>query len=85
MKKNNMKSWIEKTENLNINKSLSVGLTVKDCFGSQGVIVKIIPETDDFHGVIYVWQSEKLNYGDDNCEHYSYQGWKRMLRIIDDC
>ena len=27
----------------------------------------------------------KLNYGDDNCEHYSYQGWKIMLRIIDDC
>lgn len=41
---------------------------------------------DDFdlevdHGTVYVWQSERTQYGDDNCEHYSYLNWSENLRL----
>lgn len=59
------------------------GSHVVDSFGNEGIVVKIIPGTDnENHGAVYVWQMNKLNYGADNCEHYSHFKWSDFLKIL---
>ncbi len=77
--------WIDKTLKLNINKAIKRGDVVIDFFGDKGVVVKIKPGVDDEnHGTIHVWQSERYEYGADNCEHYPEFGWQEKLRILDE-
>jgi hypothetical protein len=76
-------AWWDKNERVNADKDLKLGDTVTDADKNIGVVVKIVPASEDFHGVIYVWQRDRFNYGDDNCEHYSADSWKRHLRIVD--
>ena len=64
-------------------KELKVGDEVRDQDGHRGIVVKIEKGTDDVnHGVVYVWQSERYEYGQDNCEHYVEFGWQRSLRVV---
>lgn len=82
----NLEQWLIKTEKMNFQKELKRGDEVIDRFGDKGIVVKIEkPEepTIEDHGTIYVWQSEQVNYGGDNCQHYSFLGWEKMLRILD--
>lgn len=82
MNKTDRKNWTEKTTRLNLNRSLAVGDSVIDIDKNRGIVVKIVPGTSDIdHGAIYVWQSERFEYGADNCEHYSQVAWKSTLRI----
>ena len=54
-----------------------------DIHKHKGIVVKIVPGYDiEDHGTIYVWQSERTNYGADNCEHYVYHNWEKVLKII---
>lgn len=80
-------AWTSKTKKLNIDRVLSVGNIVTDMWGSKGVVVKIVmPEncsSFEDHGTVFVWQSEKVEYGSDNCEHYPFHSWKELLRIHD--
>lgn len=82
------KAWIEKTQRLNEGIELKRGMEVKDVYGKKGIVVKIIPENPENpieeHGAIYLWQSEKTEYGADNCEHYCYHNWQSFLRIQDE-
>ena len=76
--------WQKKTEKLNSERTLAIGDQVVDLYGSKGVVVRIdIPNNPCFenHGTVYVWQSEKTEYGSDNCEHYTFIDWKKLLRI----
>lgn len=64
---------------------LKRGDEVIDIWGSKGIVVKIVkPEnpTVEDHGMIFVWQSERTDYGADNCEHYVYHDWEKVLRIV---
>lgn len=77
-------AWIEETKKRNAGKTIRPGMQVVDCFGHRGIVVVVDhPEnvTAEDHGTIAVWQKDKLHYGDDNCEHYSFHGWETMLRI----
>jgi hypothetical protein len=59
---------------------LELGDNVIDFNGHKGIVVNIIPGTsDENHGMIAVWQSERTGHGDDNCEHYVEFGWERVL------
>jgi hypothetical protein len=79
----NMSEWSKKAREFNGDKSIELGDIVVDFFGSKGVIVKVVKSTNDFHGTIYAWQMDKLGYGADNCEHYSYDGWQDNLMILE--
>lgn len=68
MKNNNI---FDSTKGINVEKPV-VGLKVIGLDGHKGIIVSIVEPTDDDHGWIEVWQSERDNYGDNNCEHYAY-------------
>lgn len=84
MKKIDKKNWRAKTERLNEHREIKRGMLVTDG-EHMGVVVKIVPGHDiEDHGTIFVWQSERDDYGADNCEHYVHFGWKSSLRIIDD-
>lgn len=62
---------------------LKIGAEVMDIHKHKGIVVKIVPGYDiEDHGTIYVWQSERTNYGADNCEHYVYHNWEKVLKII---
>ena len=62
---------------------LCVGDKVEDAFGNRGIVVKIIKGNDDIdHGTVYVWQLDRVEYGQDNCEHYPELGWERILKKI---
>lgn len=78
--------WTEKTKRLNENIEPRIGMEVKDIHGHKGIIVKIeLPEgeiTKENHGTLYVWQSERTNYGTDNCEHYCLSNWNNFLKIL---
>jgi hypothetical protein len=79
-------AWTEKTKCLNQDRELARGMQVKDAWGNRGIVVKIeIPDEPSVenHGTVFVWQSERTGYGDDNCEHYTYTSWKEFLRIED--
>lgn len=66
-------------------KIIKPGMSVIDSWGHKGVVVyTVIGDTDEDHGVIAVWQSERTNYGGDNCEHYPFHNWKRSLTITDE-
>jgi hypothetical protein len=83
MKLKDTKLWFDKNERVNRSFELGLGTEVVDCMGNRGIVVKIIPGVnEEDHGAVYVWQSERMGYGADNCEHYSYIGWRRMLRIV---
>lgn len=83
MKQINLKEWQQKTEELNKGLELRVGSKVVDPWGHNGIVVQIdIVEND--HGFVSVWQKDRTNYGDDNCEHYSFELWRQLLRILPD-
>ena len=83
MKKDDLKRWSAKNKLLNKDIVPYLGMEVIDSDGFKGVVVKIEPSTEDHHGFIYVWQSDRFNYGDDNCEHYCFSTWKPFLRLLD--
>lgn len=84
MKKIDQEQWTAKTTRLNAERTLRIGDEVIDMYKNKGIVVKIIPgASNEDHGSIYVWQSEKLEYGSDNCEHYVEFGWKPWLRVIE--
>ena len=93
MNKIDRATWIQKTKKLNAGKTIAVGNKVKDVDLNKGIVVKIImpedstkpdyPNDIEDHGTIYVWQSERTEYGGDNCEHYAYSNWDKWLRILD--
>lgn len=86
MKRKDLESWRDKNERLNANVTLKRGDVVIDGLGGHGVVVKIvIPDNPSIenHGTVYVWQDSCVNYGGDNCEHYSWLNWKRYLRIVE--
>ena len=81
------KEWVEKTIKLNENREIKRGDVVVDRDRNKGVVVQIyVPEnpTVEDHGSISVWQSERFEYGADNCEHYAWTNWKSNLRILDE-
>ena len=83
MNKIDRKNWYEKTLRLNANNVLKVGDKVVDIDKNVGIVVRIDPGIDfEDHGTMAVWQSERYNYGGDNCEHYCEFNWKEHLRII---
>lgn len=83
MKSQQRRDWTAKTLRLNESLDISVGDEIIDVDGHKGIVVKITPgySVED-HGTIYVWQSERYNYGADNCEHYKYHNWQPFLRIL---
>lgn len=83
MRNEDLTRWLDKNEKLNSDRELSIGLKIVDRYRNEGIVVKIEPSSDEQHGTIYSWQINKFNYGSDNCEHYSFECWKRELRIID--
>jgi len=84
MKKIDFEQWTAKTIRLNAERILKVGDEVIDAEKNRGIVVKIIPGVSaEEHGTIYVWQSERMEYGSDNCEHYVEFGWKPWLRVIE--
>ena len=84
LKGQNLHDWLDKNNRLNEEKELKLGMEVIDRYGDKGVIVKIIEGDGSMedHGVIYIWQSEKTDFGADNCQHYAFNMWKRELRIL---
>lgn len=82
MKNKDKDAWWNKNERENKDRVIKVGDRVGDADGNYGIVVKVIPGIDDEdHGTVYVWQSDRVGYGSDNCEHYSFTSWQRMLRI----
>ena len=78
------KAWEEKTLRLNKGVTIKRGMVVVDVDRHKGVVVKMFTGHDECdHGMVAVWQSERVNYGDDNCEHYPHYGWESLLRITD--
>lgn len=62
---------------------LSIGDHVVDHHGHEGIVVRFVQGFDDTdHGQVYVWQLDRTEYGADNCEHYTYMGWERLLKIL---
>jgi len=84
MKKIDRDNWTEKTKRLNADRALKIGDQVVDVDGHKGVVVKIVPGiSDEDHGVIFVWQADRYEYGSDNCEHYVEFGWQPWIRVIE--
>ena len=48
----------------------------------EGVIVKIVPPSDEDHGYVATWLEHKLGYGADNCEHYAYCSDEQLATIL---
>lgn len=62
---------------------IKLGDKVVDRDGNKGVVVKVVEGfSAENHGSINVWQSERTEYGADNCEHYVFFGWDKHLTII---
>lgn len=66
------------------------GSKVVDIFGHEGIVVDIdlmgcTPDelSNENHGSITVWQSQRTEYGADNCEHYSYLGWESLITVLE--
>jgi hypothetical protein len=81
MKNKDKEAWYDKNERLNASIEAKIGMEVVDANGYHGVVVKIVPKSEDFHGTLYVWQKDRTEYGSDNCEHYTIDIWKRFLRV----
>ena len=81
-------AWKNKNERLNEGRELERGMRVQAESGWIGVVVKIPPHNPENpiveHGIIYVWQEERYEYGADNCEHYAECNWRRHLRILEE-
>jgi hypothetical protein len=61
------------------------GDRVIDTYGNRGVVVKVVHgHSVEEHGLVQVWQMDRMNYGADNCEHYCYFEWEKILRILKD-
>ena len=66
-------------------KTIKRGDCVIDIYGDRGIVVKIVHgHSVEEHGTIAVWQMDRTEYGADNCEHYPYFGWEKVLRILKD-
>ena len=48
----------------------------------DGVIVKIVQPADGDHGYVATWLENKINYGDDNCEHYAYYDDEQLSKLL---
>ena len=48
----------------------------------EGVIVGIDQPHDENHGCVVVWLKHKLNYGDNNCEHYAFYSHEQLATIL---
>lgn len=84
MKKIDRDQWTAKTLRVNADRILKIGDEVVDVYKNKGIVVKIVPGvSDEDHGAVYVWQSERMEYGSDNCEHYVEFGWKLLLRVLE--
>lgn len=84
MNKHDRAAWLDKTEKLNNDRNIVVGNKGKDVNLNEGIVVKIQEGYNiEDHCIIYVWQLNRVKYGDDNCEHYAYINWKQFLRIIE--
>jgi len=85
LKGENLKQWLDKNERINHDKTLKVGMEVIDRYGDKGIIVKIIKYEDtESDGCVYIWLSERTDYGSDNCMHYALKMCKRELRILNE-
>jgi len=86
LKGENLKQWLDKNDRINHDKTLKVGMEVIDSYGDKGIVVKIIKDEDtaESDGCVYIWQSERTDYGSDNCMHYALKIWKRELRILNE-
>lgn len=82
MKAKDRKAWGEKNSRDNAGYELKLGDVVKDDRGLRGVVVKIVPCNLEWHGTVYVWQEERMEYGGDNCEHYCHSNWHEFLRRV---
>ncbi len=66
-------------------KQLRRGCLVVDSYGDRGVVVKIEKGfNNEDHGTVYVWQTDRMDYGADNCEHYPEFEWWKCLTILED-
>ena len=64
---------------------IKLGDRVIDIYGNRGVVVKVVyGHSAETHGSIFVWQMDRTEYGADNCEHYCYFEWEKVLRILRD-
>lgn len=86
LKGQNLQDWLDKNSRLNEEKQLKLGMEVIDRYCDKGIVVKIVEGDGSIegHGTIYVWQSEKYDFGSDNCQHYAFDIWKRELRILNE-
>jgi hypothetical protein len=82
MNKVDRENWRIRTAKLNADKVLICGCEVVDMEKNKGIVVRVNHATPDNHGSVFVWQSERVGYGADNCEHYAASNWREWLRII---
>jgi len=60
--------------------NIKLGDRVVDRFNHKGVVVDMFKgHNDKDHGCVAVWQSDRTEYGLDNCEHYPYHNWQDTL------
>lgn len=55
---------------------------VKNKKSLQGIIVEVTPPTDQGHGTVATWLTNKTGYGQDNCEHYAYVSDEQIARVL---
>ena len=48
----------------------------------KGIITQIIEPYEESHGMVEVWLYSKKGYGDNNCEHFSYDYFQEKVSII---
>lgn len=48
----------------------------------EGIIVDVRQPDGDEHGCVAVWLKHRLNYGDDNCEHYAFYSHEQLATIL---
>lgn len=66
-------------------KTIKLGDRVIDKWGWRGVVVDVVyGHSVEEHGSIKVWQSDRTEFGADNCQHYCYFEWEKVLRILKD-
>ena len=56
--------------------ALARGNKVIDKWGYEGVVVDVNEHCTT------VWQSDRTNYGCDNCEHYHTTDWRHFLKVL---
>jgi hypothetical protein len=84
IKQRDWKNWRAKNEKLNADIVLKIGMKVRDCFGTVGIIQRIEEGYDiEEHGTIEVFRLDTTDYGLNNCEHFCFYDWQKHLRILD--